>query len=496
MLTVLAVAAFVAGLTGSWSPCGLSMLSTLGPTGHTGGRRTTAAACAAFVPGALAGGVVTFGVVALVGSVLGGGPTALGAGALMALVAALLEARGTCIVPQIRRQVPEHWRRVLPLPLAAVGYGVLLGLGFTTFVLTFAVPALAGISLAVGEPAVGVAVGLAFGAGRSLPVVVLAPLAARPAGIRAGELMAERPGILRGFRAADALAMAACALVLGAVSVQAADERVTAQNAADPTVAGGDLAWRTPDGAAVLRRDGGETALTGTHPALGGGHLAVHTADGVVVTRRSDGAAVRTLPIGGTDPLAVSDDWVAVRSATSRGDRMDAWSLADGTRRTVMFVRAPAQLGRPSVDGNQLVFHVAGRTSRIVEADLAGQRRRTLRTGDRIGFTNPSLHNGSLVYVRTSAYSQSLQLGPRTRPRGDRTLLRIASNVNADAGHERGRRPHRTTRQPSRPAPRGPQGTATTLWTTALTSDTAYVTRLRQRDGGGPTMDILQLELP
>ena len=496
MLTVLAIAAFVAGLTGSWSPCGLSMLSTLGPTGHTGGRPTTAAACAAFVPGALAGGVVTFGLVALAGSLLGGGPTALGAGALVALVAALLEVRGTRIVPQIRRQVPEHWRRVLPLPLAAVGYGVLLGLGFTTFVLTFAVPALAGICLAVGQPAVGLAVGLAFGAGRALPVVVLAPLAAHPVGIRAGELMAERPGILRGFRAADALAMAACALVLGAGVVQAADERVTAQSAADPTVAGGDLAWRTPDGAGMLRRAGNDTPLAGTHPALGGDHLAVHTTDGVVVTRRSDGAAVRTLPIGGTDPLAVSDDWVAVRSATSRGDRMDAWSLADGTRRTVMSVRAPAQLGRPSLDGNQLVFHVAGRASRIVEADLAAGRRRNLRTGERIGFTNPSVHNGSLLYVRTSPYSQSLQLGPRTRPRADGTILRIAPNVDADAGHERGRRPHRRTNQPARPAPRGPEGTVSTLWTTALTSDTAYVTRLRQSGGGGQTMDILELDLP
>ncbi|MDQ3768229.1 MAG: hypothetical protein M3370_01945, partial [Actinomycetota bacterium] len=310
-----------------------------------------------------------------------------------------------------------------------------------------------------------------------------------------GELMAERPGILRGFRAADALAMAACALVLGAGSVQAADERVTAQSAADPTVAGGDLAWRAPDGAGVLRRAGNDTPLAGTHPALGGGHLAVHTAEGVVVSRRRDGAAVRTLPIGGTDPLAVSDNWVVARSATSRGDRMDAWSLADGTRRTVMFVRAPAQLGRPSLDGDRLVFHVAGRASRIVEADLAGQRRRDIRTGNRVGFTNPSLHDGSLLYVRTSTYSQSLQLGPRTRPRGDRTLLRIAPNVSADAGHERGRRPHRRTDQPSRPAPRGPEGTVSTLWTTALTSNTAYVTRLRQGDGD-PTMDILELDLP
>ena len=56
------------------------------------------------------------------------------------------------IVPQVRRQVPESWRRVLPVPLAAGLYGVLLGLGFTTFILTFAVWALAAVSVALGDP--------------------------------------------------------------------------------------------------------------------------------------------------------------------------------------------------------------------------------------------------------------------------------------------------------------------------------------------------------
>ena len=38
------------GLTGAWSPCGLSMVETIGPTGHTGGRRTTFAALATLRP--------------------------------------------------------------------------------------------------------------------------------------------------------------------------------------------------------------------------------------------------------------------------------------------------------------------------------------------------------------------------------------------------------------------------------------------------------------
>ena len=78
-------------------------------------------------------------------------------------------------------------------------YGVLLGLGFTTFVLTFGVFALAGIVVAVGEPPVGVAVGLAFAVGRALPITLVAPIADRPAGIRVTEAMAGRPAIYRGF---------------------------------------------------------------------------------------------------------------------------------------------------------------------------------------------------------------------------------------------------------------------------------------------------------
>ena len=41
----------------------------------------------------------------------------------------------------------------MPVPLAAGLYGVLLGLGFTTFILSFAVWALAGISVALGDAA-------------------------------------------------------------------------------------------------------------------------------------------------------------------------------------------------------------------------------------------------------------------------------------------------------------------------------------------------------
>src|SRR5690349_5117071 len=134
-VTLIALA-LVAGVTGAWSPCGFSMVETLAPAGYAGRMRTTIVACTTFAVGALVGGVITFGGLALLGSWLGAAAPALAA--LIAIAAAAGEARGARIMPQVRRQVPESWRRVLPLPLAAGLYGVVLGLGFATLLLTFA----------------------------------------------------------------------------------------------------------------------------------------------------------------------------------------------------------------------------------------------------------------------------------------------------------------------------------------------------------------------
>ena len=246
----LVVAAAIAGATGTWSPCGLSMIDTLCPRGHGGGRATTASGCLTFLLGAPLGGAFTFGLLGLLGPLLPlGDPAGPLVAACLALAAAAGEARGARIVPQIRRQVPEPWRRRMPLPLAAGLYGVLLGLGFTTFVLTFAVWALAGISFVLGDPALGLGVGLAFGIGRALPVIVLAPLADSVAGIRACELMAERPALLRRVRLADGLALLACASVL---STATASARQRVGLGTDPSAAGPALAWQVPGASGML----------------------------------------------------------------------------------------------------------------------------------------------------------------------------------------------------------------------------------------------------
>ena len=62
--------ALVAGIAGAWSPCGFSMLETIG-TGLGDARRgVTATACATFAAGAMLGGALTFGGLALAGSLI------------------------------------------------------------------------------------------------------------------------------------------------------------------------------------------------------------------------------------------------------------------------------------------------------------------------------------------------------------------------------------------------------------------------------------------
>jgi hypothetical protein len=491
---VFGVCALFAGVTGAWSPCGFSMVETLGPTGHDGGLRTTLASCLTFLLGALAGGVATFGALSLLGAALhtgGVGATAVAAIAVAAL-AAVGEARGARILPQIRRQVPEHWRRVMPMPLAGGLYGVLLGLGFTTFVLTLAVWALAGMSVALGDPALGLVIGLAFGAGRALPVVAMAPFIDGGVGLRLSALMAERPALLRGLRLADAAALAACALTLGAGPASAAS-LVTPQGT-DPTAAGADVAWHDPVAGGVLLRGGQATALPGTNPALGGALLAYRSGDEVQVVVRESGQRVAAATVHGAQKLAVSDRWLAYRAGTaSGGQRIGVQALGDpASARTVKIASGSVQLSRPSLDGDRLVFGVAGAGgSRIVQMDLVRRTKRTLRRSSNAQLLNPSLLGSRLLYVRTSYCYQELRLGPRIGQRGERTLRRVASTAQRDPGHEDG---HTTQgREATVCRKEGGQPSATTLWSTALSADSAFFARLRNRDDGSATASIIRL---
>src|SRR5581483_968059 len=237
------------------------------------------------VPGAVIGGLATFGALAWVGGLLHGtGRAAYLMTADIAVATAATKTHGLRIVPQIRRQLPESWRWTLPLPIAALLYGMLLGLGFTTFVLSFGAWALAGISLALGNVQAGLVVGAAFGVGRALPIVVIAPRVDRRSGQACLRAMAERPSLYRLFRLGDAATLGLAAAVLATSTATA--ERIEVASGADPSVAGGAIAFQKGDRSGVLRAGGEIHRLPGRDPALGGPFAAVISGGGIKVLNR------------------------------------------------------------------------------------------------------------------------------------------------------------------------------------------------------------------
>lgn len=475
LIPVLAVAALLVGATGTWSPCGFSMVETLGPGGHTGGRQTTAAACATFLPGAIVGALFTFGGLAMLGSLIhGAGSTvALVAAAMIALLAAVAEVRGVRIAPQIRRQLPEHWRRVMPMPVAAALYGMLLGLGFTTFVLTFGVWALAGISFALGVPEAGLAIGLGFGIGRALPVIAIAPIADRPLGQRLLTLMAERPGLYRGIRAADAMALLAAALVIGAAtpalaeepsdstspvpeaptgatspdepldestvpdeSVDEATDEATDENADDP---GADPAANSPvsrmnaaanpatgpDGAFAFQRKSGKksvvvvggqsTTYDGSSPAFGPGMVLLARSKAVQILNSETGEVMGSFSAPGVDAVAASSEWVAYRVRQKGKDAIFVRQLnLDGTvdaKRRIVRSNRRGHLSRPSLNGSRLVYAVNRPTySRILIKPLDGGSVIRARNSTSAVLTAPSLGDQQLAFVVTNRGGYELRL--------------------------------------------------------------------------------------
>jgi hypothetical protein len=464
----LAVAALLAGFCGTWSPCGFSMIETIGPHGHTGGRATTLSACLTFTLGALVGGVVTFAALGWLGSLLQGAEqgAAYVVGAVIAVVAAALEIRGVPILPQLRRQLPEHWRRVMPMPVAAGLYGILLGLGFTTFVLTFGVFALAGISFAVADPGIGAVIGLAFGVGRAVPIALVAPIADRESGAVITQAMADRPGIYRGARLTDGLALLAVAAALVVVAPAGA-ARTDAHPGADPSTSGKAFVFQRPSGAGVLRRGGKTTALPGHDPAIGGGRIAVISKGQIVVLSAKNLAELGRLRAPGADAVAVSGQWVVWRAHRGGHDYMRARPIghpsAPGNEVGIDRAGKRAQLGRPSLDGARLVYARASlRENSILSRRLGrsgGGSHGVLLRSRFAAVSNPTVRGGTLLYV----------LGT---PRGDRLKLRAIS------GHGLGRTLLARKRHDG------------TLWSTALTAKRAYVTLIQ---GSAPRQKILSV---
>jgi hypothetical protein len=261
----------------------------------------------------------------------------------------------------------------------------------------------------------------------------------------------------------------------------------------DPSVDGTLIAWHMPRQAGVLVRGGTWTRVPGTHPALGDNHLAYYNGSAIQIRETSGPPSAATVPAPGADAIAVSAEWVAWRAHTAAGDEIFAVQLPHGAPRRIA---ASKELGRPVLEGHRLAYHVPGRTgSRIVIADVRTGKRTTVRRERRALLLNPSLRDGRLLYVRNMYKRQELRLGPQHKHKTtkDRRLWWMPPTGRRDAGYDPGKEHHRhgwPRKLWARPRP----GVSATLWTTALATDFAYVTLLRQVAGRPLEVAILRVQ--
>lgn len=217
LLIVALVTAVAAAARGMWSPCGLSMLSSLNPVSErTRGNRFWVTV-GWYVAGASAGGAA-----------LGAGCAVAAAGyarmhlsstwtwslALAGAVVAVLSdsALTPRSLPIHPRQVDERWLARYRRWIYAGGYGVQIGSGFATYIMTAAVYLTALLAVLTARPAPAFAIGLTFGVVRGLGILVTA-------GVRTPDQLRR---LIGGIDARDRLSLRIAAAVAAAVGVTSA----------------------------------------------------------------------------------------------------------------------------------------------------------------------------------------------------------------------------------------------------------------------------------
>jgi len=379
----------------------------------------------------------------LLGSMLGAEKAVLGAAAL-ALVAAAREAGLIRFsIPQARRQVPEHWRFELPLPVWASGYGAGLGAGFFTYqpISTFWVACAGALALAEPVPA-ALCVSL-YGAGRALMVVWPRRRADDPTA--AIERLTSRRGTLL---RANVVALVACGILLALAPAAGAGITQIAPNALDPAVDRGNVAFGTASGNVVVRPASGpdRTYSGAVEPSLSGPYLAYRDSAGIRVIRWADGTPVRQIASPNVSKPALAWPLVAFVRRDPPYDKLFVRNLVTDKVKLYATVRLPNDLGRPSLRHGRLAWHTATRgESKIMVVTLASGARRTMaRT--RIGLLgNPSVFRTRVVWVDARFGVTFLKQGWVSGPRRV-VLTRINSRT-------------------------------VSYWTTALASNAAYMTR-------------------
>lgn len=216
MIVVLGVCvAAIAAIRGLWSPCGLSMLSSLNPVSERARGNRFWITAGWYVLGAVAGG-------AGLGSICASGAWLVGRTGVseVALLVVASLAAVCCVasdlgiagrsLPVHPRQVDERWLAVYRRWIYAAGYGVQIGFGFATYIMTSAVYLTAALAVLSTSWSAALLVGVVFGAVRGLLIVTTA-FTGTPEALRG--LHRRLAGLERESRAAAVLVSAVVAVI-------------------------------------------------------------------------------------------------------------------------------------------------------------------------------------------------------------------------------------------------------------------------------------------
>jgi hypothetical protein len=432
------------------------MVETITPD-VCGSRRRQAWALLFFALGALVASACLGALLGVAGSLVGA--WALPVAAVLALVGAAREGGLARVpLPQSRRQVPEPWRFRLPLPAWAAGYGAGLGVGFLTYqpVATFWVAC--GAAVALGRPVAGAVCFAAYGAGRSL--LLLLPLRR---GSDATAIVEALAGRRRGVLRVNAVALLVCAALLAAPTAGAELMPLGPGSHFDPSAIGPAFAYtqRNLGVSSVVVRPSAGGALQypdAESPSLDGELLAFQDAAGIRVVVWATGEEVVRLE-GVVSKPALDWPWLAYRRALPDRTQMELRDLTTGEVRRLGSVPVGADLGRPSIAAGRVAWHAAGsRGSRILLYQIGSGTKQVVMATTIALLSNPSLSSTRILWIH-QRQGISTALVRKLR----RTQVRVLARVSSQR---------------------------TFYWTTDLYGLTAYVTRWTVAGGAARILRI------
>lgn len=180
IVALAAVVAVAAAARSTWSPCGLSMLSTITPMAERSRGRRWGLTAAWFILGATLGGATLGALAVACASVVGlldlPARAVLGTAAVLALVTAGMDLGIGTRMPHHRRQVDELWLDQFRSWVYGIGFGFQIGTGLMTYIMTAAVYLTVMMAALTGSVVTAMALALLFGATRGAAILLGAGL--------------------------------------------------------------------------------------------------------------------------------------------------------------------------------------------------------------------------------------------------------------------------------------------------------------------------------